>query len=626
MTDRPTLLISYSHKDEEHKDFVVSHLRVAERQGVYDVWDDRRIKGGGDWQVEIDAALAKADIAVLLISRHFLTSDFIMDHEVRTMLQRHASEDAILYPILISACTWQHVDWLKSLNVRPTDGTPLNSFDEAECDRVMTDMASEVTEMLHPVEGRTAIRPKAALGPTAAGPHVSGGNDRFSQVIASFEDLFAASEKATAGNNPAAKRIRDNLADCLDDLRCSEGDFEIFKTLPSHLAGLNRDIDEHLLGRYFEAMPAAGVLHKLEALTAVAGNAGKHRVNTMECQDLVAALKVAIGQALHELPSAGLERNITEACDRELRHLRREVGKPSYDAAVVNERRKCLEGLKVNLLERTKLLTEALLAEGFPNLPTGTVLRYVPEIWCPQLVMIPTGTFLMGSPDSEGGRDREEEGPQHEVTISKPFALGRYAVTFDEYDHFCGMADRDKPDDVAWGRGRRPVINVKHDDAEAYCVWLGEVAGASIRLPLEAEWEYACRAGTTTRYAFGDQFSHRMAHADVASIDSVQNVDEIVDIDSIGLTAEVGNYPPNYFGLFDMHGNVKEWCADRWHKSYKDSSISECDWDDGQGWLRVARGGGWRSPAEDVRSAYRYGGGPGCAADLGFRCACVQGS
>ena len=152
-----TLFVSYSHQDEHHKDFVVGHLKVAERQGVFDVWDDRRIKGGGDWQAEIDEALVRADIAVLLISRHCLTSDFIVDHEVRTILKRHASDDVIVYPILISDCTWQSVDWLKTMNMRPADGTPLGSFNEAERDKVMADIASEITALLHPADEQAAI-------------------------------------------------------------------------------------------------------------------------------------------------------------------------------------------------------------------------------------------------------------------------------------------------------------------------------------------------------------------------------------------------------------------------------------------------------------------------------------
>ena len=159
MTDNPTLFISYSHQDEDHKDFVVGHLKVAERQGVFDVWDDRRIKGGGDWLTDIDTALEKADIAVLVISRHFLTSDFIMDHEVQTILKRHAEHDVIIYPILISDCTWQHVDWLQAINVRPADGAPLNSFAEAKRDQVMADIASEIAALLHPAVGKATTGP-----------------------------------------------------------------------------------------------------------------------------------------------------------------------------------------------------------------------------------------------------------------------------------------------------------------------------------------------------------------------------------------------------------------------------------------------------------------------------------
>ncbi|MGI9508235.1 MAG: toll/interleukin-1 receptor domain-containing protein [Geminicoccaceae bacterium] len=155
MIDSATIFISYSHQDEEPwKDFVVGHLKVAERQGIFEVWDDRQIKGGDDWKAHIDTALGKADIAVLLISRHFLTSDFIMDHGVQTMLRRRASGGVILYPILISDCTWESVDWLKGLNIRPTDGTPLNSFDEPGRDQVMTDIASEIGHMLHPAQER----------------------------------------------------------------------------------------------------------------------------------------------------------------------------------------------------------------------------------------------------------------------------------------------------------------------------------------------------------------------------------------------------------------------------------------------------------------------------------------
>ena len=208
------------------------------------------------------------------------------------------------------------------------------------------------------------------------------------------------------------------------------------------------------------------------------------------------------GQALDDLPTSGLDRSTCDCVARELRHLRREVGKPRHDAKIVDERRRRLEDLKVNLLERITLLTEALLAEDFPSLPTGTVFRHVPEICCPQLVMIPAGKFLIGSPEEEAER-LEDEGPQHEVTIAEAFALGRYAVTFNEYDHFCDATDCQKPSDQRWGRERRPVTNVSYYDASAYCNWLSDATGARLQLPTEAMWKYACRIGTTTCFSFG---------------------------------------------------------------------------------------------------------------------------
>ena len=134
------------------------------------------------------------------------------------------------------------------------------------------------------------------------------------------------------------------------------------------------------------------------------------------------------------------------------------------------------------------------------------VFRDVDAPWCPQLVIIPAGQFLMGSPEKRE-RGSTSERPQHRVTIGRRFALGRYPVTFEEYDHFCVATQREKLKDQDWGRGRRPVINVSWQHAVAYCDWLSRQTDKLYRLPSEAEWEYACRAGTTTRYSFGDNLT-----------------------------------------------------------------------------------------------------------------------
>jgi formylglycine-generating enzyme required for sulfatase activity len=244
------------------------------------------------------------------------------------------------------------------------------------------------------------------------------------------------------------------------------------------------------------------------------------------------------------------------------------------------------------------------------DLPDLVVFKDVDAPWCPEMVVIPAGSFLMGSPDDEKERS-DPEGPQHRVEIGYRFALGRYAVTFDEYDHFCAATKRKRPNVQGWGIGRRPVTNVNWHDAQAYVAWLSEATRQHYRLPSEAEWEYACRAGTTTRYAFGDEISERNANFG----------------QKVGKTTEVGGYPPNSWGLHEMHGNVWEWVEDEWHDRYQGAPADGSAWIDkaGAGASRVLRGGSWIINARFARSAYRCAYDPGLRNfNYGFRCARVQ--
>jgi formylglycine-generating enzyme required for sulfatase activity len=234
------------------------------------------------------------------------------------------------------------------------------------------------------------------------------------------------------------------------------------------------------------------------------------------------------------------------------------------------------------------------------------VFRDIDAPWCPEMVALPAGEFLMGSPESEEDR-YDNEGPQHSVTISFRFAMGRYPVTFDEYGHFCNVTKREKPEDEGWGRGRKPVINVSWHDAQAYCGWLAKETGNPYRLPSEAEWEYACRAGTTRPFSLGNPITEKDANFGW----------------NVGKTIEVGSFPPNWWGLYDMHGNVWEWVTDHWYANYggapADGSALIIDaGGTGAGAERVLRGGSWSSDAQHVRSARD----PGIHYDnIGFRCA-----
>ena len=188
------------------------------------------------------------------------------------------------------------------------------------------------------------------------------------------------------------------------------------------------------------------------------------------------------------------------------------------------------------------------------------------------------------------------ESPLHPVVIAKPFAMGRFAVTFDEWEVFARITGRKMPDDERWGRGRRPVINVSWNDASAYVEWLGETTGRPYRLPTEAEWEYGCRAGTTTAYSIGATITREQALFS-PGYDSAED-----------RTVVVGTFRCNGWGLFDMHGNVWEWCQDQWHHNYDGAPDNGLAWQEkSKGGRRVVRGGAWSSKPENLRAANRDG-------------------
>jgi formylglycine-generating enzyme required for sulfatase activity len=218
------------------------------------------------------------------------------------------------------------------------------------------------------------------------------------------------------------------------------------------------------------------------------------------------------------------------------------------------------------------------------------------------MVVIPAGSFTMGSPDDEELRT-DDEGPQHPVTIAKPFALGKYEVTFAEWD--ACVADRGcehQANDRGWGRGQGPVIDVSWNDAKAYAAWLSRKTGKIYRLPSEAEWEYAARAGTTTPFSTGATISTDQAN---------YNGEHVYGRGRKGVyrkqTIPVGSFAPNPFGLHDMHGNVWEWVEDCWNENYDEAPKDGSPWLTGDCSRRVLRGGSWSFGTRHLRSAAREG-------------------
>ncbi|MBD2080621.1 SUMF1/EgtB/PvdO family nonheme iron enzyme [Leptolyngbya sp. FACHB-17] len=248
-----------------------------------------------------------------------------------------------------------------------------------------------------------------------------------------------------------------------------------------------------------------------------------------------------------------------------------------------------------------------------------------------EMVAIPGGTFMMGSPASELERSNEE-GPQHTVTI-QPFYMGKFAVTQAQWSAIAALpkVDRDLSADPSSFKGKgnnRPVERISWFEAVEFCERLNRFVegrnshktGTSYRLPSEAQWEYACRAGTTTPFHVGKTIT-----TDLANYDGNYTYGSGKEGEYRRETTDVGSFPPNAFGLYDMHGNVREWCADYGHNSYDRAPVDGTVWSEGGAEeSRLLRGGSWSSNPRICRSAARFFIDPATRYfNFGFRVVCV---
>lgn len=215
---------------------------------------------------------------------------------------------------------------------------------------------------------------------------------------------------------------------------------------------------------------------------------------------------------------------------------------------------------------------------------------------CPEMVVVPAGSFDMGSEGHSG-----DETPVHRVTIPEALAIGRYEISFEQWDACVADGDcRHSPNDQGWGRGSRPVLDVSWNDVtSSFLPWLTRKSGQTYRLLTEAEWEYAARAGSATDYPWGNQIGAGAANCDGcgSAWDNRQ-------------TAPIGSFPANAFGLHDMHGNVWEWTHDCYRENYETASPTGVAATDPDCSSHVVRGGGWNDRPKYLRSAIRYGDPP----------------
>ena len=310
----------------------------------------------------------------------------------------------------------------------------------------------------------------------------------------------------------------------------------------------------HEAGRHAQAVES------VTRYLVAAGQGGEHYLAALELLD-VAAAAVAEREA-----RAVAEREARAVAEREARAVAEREARAVAAAAAVAERE-----------ARAVAAAVAAVARGEPL----------------EIVVLPAGRFRMGCLSNDDCLNDEK--PVRKVAIAS-FALSKHEVTFAQWDACVsgGGCGGYRPEDVGWGRAARPVVNVSWEDAQSYVSWLSRETGEAYRLPTEAEWEYAARAGTTTKYSWGKEIGVDRANCRGGSCG-----------DQWAFTAPVGSFAGNAWGLHDMHGNVWEWVQDCWNGNYAGAPVDGSAWLSRNCSLRVLRGGSWGYGPGVLRSAYR---------------------
>ena len=356
----------------------------------------------------------------------------------------------------------------------------------------------------------------------------------------------------------------------------------------------------------------------------------QHMLTTVEqtVQQREAEFKAELERQARAVTEAEAKRKTEEAEQQRVAAVKAEQERQAKAAAEADAKRKTEE-------ERLRAEAEArpdpalALKPGSGQSFRDRLVDGQPCPTCPEMVVVPAGDVMMGSPEKERGRS-DEESPQHRVTIANPFAVGKFSITRGEFAAFvketaykteggCDVwngSEWKRQPDRSWRSpsffdqdDRHPVVCVNWHDAKAFAAWLSKKVGKAYRLLTEAEREYAARAKTATRYSFGDDEVWLSQYA-------------WYQANSGGATHPVGEKKPNAFGLLDMHGNVWAWCEDTWHSSYHGAPNDGSAWQTGDTPFRVLRGGSWYRNANGIRSAFRITLSPdGRYNDVGFRVA-----
>jgi formylglycine-generating enzyme required for sulfatase activity len=540
MNEPIKVFVSYSHQDDDLRKELGKHLSGLERRKLIKLWLDRDIDAGLEWASELDQNLEQAAIILLLVSADFIASEYCYGIEMTRALDRHEAGIAEVIPVIIRDCDWTGAPFGK-LQAIPADNKAVTTWgngDQYARDTAWKIVSKEIGKVAEKIRDRRISEFTAQQQVEA--------RESFRSTA---EDLYR-----DGGFSYTAQEL---LRDTWTKLGLEEAEaIEIQQSVQANLA------------RYFKVLMAD--LGDRSALSAAQRQELKMLQSTLEISDGKAASleQVALAERALKLPS-------TVAIKANESGFQYVVGGNriqdfSFEVITVDR-----EGNENSRVTRTA----KFFAEKLDN---RTSL---------EMVKIPGGNFQMGSLSGEGADD---ELPQHTVQVPE-FWMGKYPVTQAQWRFVAALPQvkiklEAKPS--RFDGDNRPVERVSWHQSVEFCQRLSRKTGNEYRLPSEAEWEYACRAKTLTKFYFGDVLTPKIANFN----------------ENVGKTTNVGIYKPSVFGLYDMHGNVWEWCFDNYFNNYKNAPFdgSACiDSDNENNGIYVLRGGSWVGDPNDCRSAYR---------------------
>jgi formylglycine-generating enzyme required for sulfatase activity len=630
MNEPIKVFLSYSHKDEELRQELISHLSGLQHQGLIEPWHDRNISAGSEWADQIDQNLEQADIILFLVSADFINSPYCYSIEMKRALERHRAKTACTIPVIIRDCDWKSTD-LHQLNGIPRDNRHVTGWgDKFARDSAWRQVSEEIGKVARQIWEVRNTQISAAQKAKARQEFQTKAENFYADGVMSPTEqrLLNRAQQELGLEEPEAAEIlrvveaayqqhqadledyRQTLIDELagqDELRADQR--ALLQQLQAEFKISDPEADqierEVLAERVIECQKVQEAadqqaqeaeLQQQQETEARLSREAAERQRTLEAQRQQAAENLQRKQDLE----AAEQQRLEAQRQQEAENLRQ---KQDREAAELRNRNAATRIAKLTL--QTFSFEVVLLDDaGKERTRTKAQAQYFAEILVPgvdlHMVSIPGGSFQMGSPDGEGNDD---ERPQHLVKVA-PFFMGKFPVTQAQWRvvaDYPQVKQALSTDPSTFKGDNLPVEQVSWDDAVEFCARLSHKTGCTYRLPSEAEWEYACRANTNTPYHFGKKISRDFVNYNAGNI-----VTFVVNWVS-KQTSEVGSFRvANQFGLYDMHGNVSEWCLDLWHKDYTGAP------QDGSAWVnendndkRLLRGGAWIINPGFCRSAFR---------------------